>query len=174
MKKTMKDLTKTPCVGMEAKLAELLLDEATAPAAVKTHVAECAGCRTELDALRATMTLMDAWEAPEPGAYFMTRMNARLEEAYRAPREGWFARLRDRVVFGPAMHVKPLAAMALTALLLVGGGAYLDMTNWVKPAQANGQAAVVHDLQTLENNAQLLDQLESISDDSGTSSPSAN
>lgn len=174
MKNTMKDAAKTGCVGMEAKLAGLLLDEATAPAAVKTHVAECEGCRKELDALRATMTLMDAWEAPEPSAYFMTRMNARLDEARRAPREGWLARLRDRVMFGPAMHVKPLAAMALTVVLLVGGGAYLDMTNWVKPAQANGQAAVVHDLQTLQNNAQLLDQLESISDDSGTSSPSAN
>ncbi|HVC48486.1 MAG TPA: hypothetical protein VND90_14700 [Terracidiphilus sp.] len=174
MKYEKTNLAKTNCAGMEANLAELLLDPDTAPAAVKTHVAECEGCRTELESLRATMTLMDAWETPEPSAYFMTRMNARLEEAHRAPRAGWLARLRDRVAFGPSMHVKPLAALALTVVLLVGGGAYLDMTNWVKPAQTNGQAAVVHDLQTLQSNAKLLDQLESISDESGTSATSTN
>jgi hypothetical protein len=174
MKAEKTKLTKTNCTAMEAKLSELLLDPETAPVAVKTHVAECEGCRTELDTLRATMTLMDVWEAPEPSAYFMTRMNAQLEEAHRGPRAGWLARLRDRVVFGPSMHVKPLAAMALTVVLLVGGGAYLDMTNWVKPAQTNGQAAVVHDLQTLQSNAQLLDQLESISDENGTSTTSSN
>ncbi|MGB6974407.1 MAG: hypothetical protein WBD67_06970 [Terracidiphilus sp.] len=174
MKNAMKDLKKANCSGMEAKLAELLLAPDAVPAEVKTHVAECQNCAKELDALRATMTLMDAWEAPEPSPYFMTRMNARLDEAHRAPRAGWLARLRDRVAFGPAMHVRPLAALALTVVLLVGGGAYLDMTNWVKPAQTNGQAAVVHDLQTLESNAQLLDQLETISDDSGASAPTTN
>jgi hypothetical protein len=47
-------------------------------------------------------------------------------------------------------------------VLLLGGGTYLGMTNWEQPA-APPQAAVVHDLQLLDNNAQLLDQLESIS-----------
>ena len=164
----------TNCTGMEAKLAELLLEPETVPAEVKSHVAECADCGKELEELRATMKVMDAWEAPEPTPYFMTRMNARLEEARRAPREGWLARLRDRMAFGPAMHVKPLAAMALTVALLVGGGAYLEMTNWVKPPQTNSQAAVVHDLQTLQNNAQLLDQLEAISGDSGASTTNTN
>ena len=61
------------------------------------------------------------------------------------------------------MHARPLAAMALTLCLLLGGGAYLGVTNWEQPAVAPGQAAVVHDLETLDSNAQLLDQLESIS-----------
>jgi cytochrome c-type biogenesis protein CcmH/NrfG len=61
------------------------------------------------------------------------------------------------------MHVRPLAAMALTVVLLVGGGAYLDVTNWDQPPTTPPQTAVVHDLQTLDNNAQLLDQLESMS-----------
>jgi hypothetical protein len=37
------------------------------------------------------------------------------------------------------------------------------MTNWDQPVATAPQAAVVHDLQTLDNNAQLLDQLESLS-----------
>jgi hypothetical protein len=52
--------------------------------------------------------------------------------------------------------------MALTLLLLVGGGAYLGITDWDHPQAAPAQA-VVQDLQTMSSNAQLLDQLEDIS-----------
>ena len=90
--------TMNKCAGMEEKLAELLFDEATAPAKVKTHVAECASCREELEALRATMGLMDAWKAPEPSPYFMTRLNARIREEREAPRLSWFQRIRERFV----------------------------------------------------------------------------
>jgi hypothetical protein len=48
-------------------------------------------------------------------------------------------------------------------MLLIGGGTYLDLTDWNKPAQPTPQAAVVHDLQTLDSNAQLLDQMEALS-----------
>ena len=62
------------------------------------------------------------------------------------------------------MHARPLAAMALTVMLLVGGGTYLGVTNVEQPQPPPGpEAAVVHDLQTLDSNAQVLDQLESIS-----------
>jgi hypothetical protein len=53
--------------------------------------------------------------------------------------------------------------VALTVLLLVGGGTYLGVTDWMQPAQPTPQAAVVHDLQTLDNNAQVLDQMEALS-----------
>jgi len=52
-------------------------------------------------------------------------------------------------------------------MLLIGGGTYLGVTDWNHPAQPPVQAAVVNDLQMLDNNAQLLDQLESISDNNG-------
>ncbi len=156
--------TMNKCAGMEAKLADLLLAPEAASAKVKAHVADCGDCRKKLADLHATMALMDQWEAPEPSPYFMTRMNALLDEAREAPREGWLARLRARIVYGPQMHVRPLAAMALTVVLLLGGGAYLGVSNWDQPAPPKGgQAAVVHDLQLLDSNAQILDQLESIS-----------
>ena len=81
----------TICAGMETRLADLLLDPETVPAAVKTHVSECDGCRRELEELRATMGLMDAWEAPEPNPYFMTRFQARLREEQQAKPAGWLA-----------------------------------------------------------------------------------
>jgi hypothetical protein len=162
MKRIMND-----CTGMDTKLANLLLDPDTAPAKVKTHVGECDSCRKELEELRATMALLDVWEGPEPSPYFMTRLNARIDEEREAAPVGWpaswVARLRARFAYGPAMHARPLAAMALTVMLLLGGGAYLGITNWDKTPVHPGQATVVQDLQTLEKNAQLLDQLEALS-----------
>ncbi len=152
------------CAEMDARLADLLLAPEAASAKVKAHVEGCGACQKKVEDLRATMALLDSWEAPEPSPYFMTRMNARLDEVRESPREGWLARLRARIAYGPQMHVRPLAAMALTVVLLLGGGAYLGISNWDQPAPPKGgQAAVVHDLQLLDSNAQLLDQLESIS-----------
>ena len=153
------------CTAMEEKLADMLLDPEAAPATVKSHVAKCASCQKELEDLRATMGLMDAWTAPEPSPYFMTRLNAQMREERQAPPQSWWQRVRARFVYGPPMHARPLAAMALTVMLLVGGGAYLGVTNIEQPQpKPDADAAVVHDLQTLDNNAQLLDQLEAISD----------
>ena len=154
---------KKGCSGMETKLAEMLLDPERVPAKVRAHVDECAGCREELAELRATMELMDTWEAPEPSPYFLTRLDARMREERATAPASWLERLRARMTYGPSMHVRPLAAMALTVVLLVGGGAYLDVADLDQSAPQAGPTAVVHDLQTLDNNAQLLDQLETMS-----------
>jgi len=156
------------CAGMETKLADLLLDPENAPEKTREHVAGCDGCGRELDALRATMAAMDGWEAPEPNPYFMTRFQARLREEKAAAPAHWAARLvqklRARMAMGPQMHTRPIAAMALTAMLLVGGGTYLEFY-WQAPPAAPQEKAVVQDLQILDNNAQLLDQLAAISGD---------
>jgi anti-sigma factor RsiW len=151
------------CAEMESKLADMLFDPEAAPAKVQSHVANCERCQAELAELRTTMSLLDAWKAPEPNPYFFTQLNAKIREEREALPSGWFARLRASFAYGPRAHVRPLAAVALTTVLLVGGGAYLGVTNWNRPPQPTAQAAVVHNLQTLDNNAQLLDQLESIS-----------
>ncbi len=131
------------------------------------HLAECDRCRRELDELRATMALLDSWKAPEPNPYFLTRFEARLREEREARPEGWLkgaiALLRARFAYGAAAHVRPLAAMALTVVLLLGGGTYLDISDWSQPPAQPIQATVVHDLETMDNNAQLLDQLEDLS-----------
>jgi hypothetical protein len=117
---------------MKDKLANLLLDSpafdlASAPEKVRAHVAGCVGCSRELDELRATMALLDTWEAPEPSPYFLTRMDARLREEREAEPAGllagWLNGLRARMMYGSGAHVRPLAAMALTVMLLLGGGA---------------------------------------------------
>ena len=155
--------TKKICPGMDEKLADLLLDPAVVPADVRAHVADCAECSNELAELRATMEVLDTWQAEEPSPWFLARLEARLREERAAEPVGWLARLSARFVYGPSAHVRPLAAMSLTVLLLVGGGAYLGV---VDPDQATNptepHAAVVQDLQTMQSNAQILDQLESL------------
>jgi predicted anti-sigma-YlaC factor YlaD len=156
---------KTNCTGMESKLADMLLDPSSAPAKVQAHVAACESCRGELDALRATMGVLDAWQAPEPNPYFLTRLEARMREERQAAPAGWFARLRARIAYGSGLHARPIAAMALTVVLLLGGGTYLDLAVWNGTQQPSPQAAVVHDLQILDNNAQVLDQMDALSAD---------
>lgn len=159
--------TNTNCAGMDAKLAGLLLDPDAAPAKVQVHVEECDVCRGELDELKATMALLDSWESPEPSPYFLTRLEARMREEREAVQGGWLKRklaaMRAGLTYGPHTHVRPLAAMALTILLLLGGGTYLGVTNWDQAPTPAPQTTVVRDLQSLENNAQLLDQLEALS-----------
>jgi len=153
-------------------MADLLLDPAAsetvenrgALSPADAHLADCAACRKQLDELRATMALMDSWEAPEPNPYFLTRLNARLEEERQARPAGWFENLWARLSYGSRLTLRPVAAMAMAAVFLVGGGTYLGITDWGGPPKTAQDAAVVHDLQTLDNNAQLLDQLETLSD----------
>jgi hypothetical protein len=166
------DQMKKNCTGMELKLADLLLDPDAAPAKVRAHVAACDDCRTELAELQATMNLLDAWKGPEPSPYFLSKLNARMRDERAAEPVGWpsswVARIRARLAYGPAMHVRPLAAMALSVMLLIGGGTYLGITNLDQPAAPAGQAAaVVNDLQTLDSNAKLLDQMEALSSTNG-------
>jgi hypothetical protein len=162
MERMKKQLNET-CTGMDRKLADLLLDPAAAPAKVLDHVAGCEKCGQELAELRATMDLLDTWKGPEPSPYFLTRLDAQMREERAAQPVGWFARLRARIAYGPSLHVRPLAAMALTLTLLVGGGTYLGITDWDHQVPPPGPTAVVNDLELMDNNAQLLDQLENIS-----------
>jgi hypothetical protein len=161
--------TKNNCKGMDLKLADLLFDPKAVPAKVQTHVAECERCQTELAELKSTMDLLDRWEAPEPSPYFLTRLDARMRDERAAAPQGWvarnLARLRAGFAYGAVSHVRPLAAMALTVMLLIGGGTYLGVNDWMHTVPPPPQTAVVHDLQLLDSNAQILDQLESISGD---------
>jgi len=159
--------TNTNCKMVDEKLADLLLDPHAVPAKVHAHVAECGDCQTELRKLEATMQLLDTWEAPQPSPYFLTRLGAKMREERQAAPASWLARgvarIRASIAYGPGLHVRPLAAMALTVMLLVGGGTYLGVTDWMQPVQPTPLAATVHDLQILDSNAQVLDQMESLS-----------
>ena len=154
------------CAGMEAQLANVLLDPERASAKVLSHLKECEACSRELEEVKATMALLDGWQLPEPSPYFLSRLGASLREERQREPAGWlgrrFAGLRARLAYGATPHLRPIVATALTVVALVGGGTYLGITEWNSKPPVPGQA-VVHDLQTLENNADLLDQMEMLS-----------
>lgn len=157
------------CNTVHAQLEDLFLEPEAVSAEVRSHAASCPACSVELAALKGTLELLDNWQAPEPNPYFLTRMEARLREERAAEPAGWFARLRARFGSdwggGLQSHTRPLAAMTLTVVLLLGGGAYLDLTDWNHAPQPDKSTAVVSDLENMDSNAQLLDRLESLSNE---------
>ena len=164
--KMLPEVGKKACRGMDARLAEMLLDASAVPEKVRTHVTDCTGCGQTLEELRATLTLLDQWEAPEPNPYFMTRMEARLREERATVPAAWPVRLwmglRDRMMLASGAGVRPLTAMAMSLVLLIGGGTYMGITDMDQEKAPSPQAAVVQELQTMDSNAQLLDQLEAM------------
>ncbi len=118
--------------------------------------------------MREMMGLLDEWQAPELSPWFDGRMMARFrEEQQRAP-ESWFARVRDRFLFGNTVSMKPVLAGAMAVLLVAGGGGYLQLqhSQSAMPVQAS---ATVQDLQVLDNNDQAIQGMDQLldGDDSG-------
>ena len=161
------------CRKAKERMADLLLDTGAAPAELRRHLEECAGCSEQLRELRATMQLMDEWAAPEPSPYFDGKVAARLRAEKEARPAGFLERMRARMMFGSNLHLKPLVAGTLAAALVIGGGTYADLSLH----STLQESATVRDLQSLDKNAQVFQQLDSVDqpdDDSGASaSPSS-
>lgn len=144
-------------------LPDLLLDREQAPEAARAHVEQCEDCRRELAALKATMLALDGWEGVEPSPFFDARMAARMREARSAPPAGWLERMRARLTYGSREHLKPLAVGALALMLLIGGGTYAGISGLRSPVSVTPTAsATVRDLQSLDENAQLFQQMDSL------------
>ncbi|HYK36577.1 hypothetical protein [Alloacidobacterium sp.] len=161
------------CRKVKANLANLLFDPESVPVDVRNHLEDCAACSEELVTLEATMKLMDEWQAPEPSSYFDSKLAVRLREEQRAEPAGMLERVRARLLFGSNTHLRPIAVGALALLIIIGGGTYAGlMSSHSTPAKTS---ATVEDLKSLDDNAQVFQQLNSLDqndqDDSGSSSP---
>jgi anti-sigma factor RsiW len=161
------------CRKVKANLANVLFDPESVPADVRSHLKECAACSQELASLEATMNLMDDWQAPEPSAYFDSKLAVRLREEQRAEPAGLLERMRARLVFGGNMHLRPIAVGALALLIIIGGGTYAGLMS--SPAAPVKTSAAVEDLKSLDDNAQVFQQLNSLDqNDQGDSGSSSN
>jgi hypothetical protein len=123
------------------------------------HLANCGACAEQLKAMRATMSLLDEWQAPEPSPYFDVRLQARLREEIAKPQAGWMHWFR-----------RPVLAAALTVIMGVGVGVIFTRTNrgpsTPGPMVYDKPGSAVSDLETLDKNHdmyadfELLDDLE--------------
>ncbi len=125
--------------------AEALQREKLPPAA-EQHLKSCSACAAELASLRATMSLLDEWQAPEVSPYFDSRLGARLREAAAEQRAGWFAWLR-----------KPALAAALAVLMVMGGLIFRSAPQHSQVAQNTPDKVdtAVNDLKDLDQNLDM-------------------
>jgi hypothetical protein len=129
----------------------------------KGHVEGCSACAGKLAEFRQTMALLDEWQAPEPSPYFDVRLQARLREEMAKPQAGFMAWFR-----------RPVLAAALTVLMAVGVGLFLNGGGHYRPADnivADNDPAVpaepgtaVSDLQSLDKNHDLYSDFELLDD----------
>ncbi len=147
------------CRRTREALPELLFDQASVPATVQAHVGSCADCQKELQALKGTVTLLDDWHAPEPSVYFNARMTAKLREEQQRGPQTLLARVQSWFVL-TNLPMKPIAGGALALVLAIGGGTYLETAYNSSPAPQG--SAAVRDLQSLDENAQVFQQMNSL------------
>ncbi len=152
------------CRSKNSNLADLLLDPQSVPVESRLHAEECADCRRELAELRATMSLMEDWTTPEVTPFFDSRLLARIRAEQQAPPAGLLERFRARFLYGSRLRMQPLMAGVLALIVLVGGGTYADLA-W-QSAQLR-ESAAVRDLQSLDGNAQVFQQLNSVDQSAG-------
>jgi hypothetical protein len=153
------------CKLVRSHLADLLLDDAFAAShpALAAHLAACADCDAELAGLRSTFAALDEWTAPEPSPYFDTRLHARLREAEAARPEGIFERTWSFFQFSTGRHLRSAMTGALALALLLGGGTSTFLYLQQPAPQAS---ATVNDLRILDKNADALQQMDQLLDDS--------
>lgn len=155
------------CQKVKTSLPDLLLAPKSVPADVRAHVEKCAECSRELKEMEATMALMDEWKAPEVSPYFDTRMAVLMREEQQAAPAGWLERMRARFLFGSHTNLRPLMAATLALIVAVGGGTYAGFGGFSAPKPPAQASPVIKDLQSLDENAQVFQQLNSMDQDTG-------
>lgn len=142
------------CNQVREYLLDLAEDQSRVSPEAREHLSSCSACAAELKSLKATMSLLDEWQTPEPSAYFDGRLQARLREerAQAAQPSGMLAWL--------GVRWQQAAAFALAAVMAVGIGWY--QLN-IKPPTP-GPSAAVTDLQELDRNADLYANFDVLDD----------
>jgi hypothetical protein len=143
------------CDQIRERMPEVAAGFGELTAEENDHLAGCSPCIEQWKAMRATMSLLDEWQVPEPSPYFDTRLQARLREEMVRPHAGWLQWFR-----------RPVLAAALTVLMGVGVGLFFarGRGNRSHGVIAEGPGTAVSDLQTLDNNHDLYSDFEVLDD----------
>jgi hypothetical protein len=152
------------CIDCKSAIFDLLLDPASpANAAVRTHIESCGECDREFKSMKATFSLLDTWQAPEPSPYFDQKLAVRLREEEELAPAGWFEQWKARFLFNTERQFRPALAGALALILVVGGGTWADLSGF--PRSTPETSATVQDLQLLDKNAQTLQTMDQLLQD---------
>ena len=143
------------------EIKDLMLDVAAgageASPAMNEHLLGCDACADKFADMQKTMALLDEWQAPEPSAYFDTRLMARVREEQAKPqRSAWLSWFRA-----------PALAGALALVLMVAGGIHWWPQVGPPPSIAQTPAppgTAVGDLQVLDKNEDLYANFDLLDD----------
>jgi anti-sigma-K factor RskA len=135
---------------------------------VERHLAGCPECAREFKSLRATMSALDDWRAPEPSSFFGVRIRARLDDVRNEP-AGWFAWLRRPLLgvaaWRPALATALAVAMAVGVILTYRNGNGDSPANITIAKEIKGTA--VGALLVLEKEHEIFTELELLDDLNG-------
>jgi hypothetical protein len=146
------------CRTIREQLPDVALGVTPASPEVENHLAGCHECSGTVDALRATMNLLDEWKAPEPSPYWDVRMQARLREEQQKAPAGALQLFR-----------RPMLSMAAALCLVMGVGVYQlerfmkvenpPVVHFAAPAPTG---TAVADLQYLDKNSDMLQNFDAL------------
>jgi hypothetical protein len=117
------------------------------------HLRSCQSCATKLQEFRQTMTLLDEWKAPEPSAYFDTRLQARLREEKGKQSVGWMQWIKS-----------PALAFSLAIMMVVGISLYRNRVVPDNTVVSTVPGTAVGDLQALDKNNDLYSDFDVLDD----------
>jgi anti-sigma factor RsiW len=161
------------CQDFQSALPDLLLDPSSpSSAATHAHLESCTACNEEFESLQATFALLDSWQAPEPSPYFDQKLAVRLREEQAASPAGWFERMKSRLLFNTGRQFRPALAGALALVLLLGGGAFANLSNASFSFSKPAASATVEDLQILDRNDQAFQTMDQLLQDDGSADDS--
>ncbi len=143
------------CNEIRELLPDVAAGLATAEPEVNLHLRSCTQCAGMLEEFRRTMALLDEWQSPEPSPYFDTRVQARLREEAAKQTHSWFAWMR-----------RPVMAVSMAVVLVAGVSVFWVEQNYYSKPQPVVVGSAVSDLQTLDNNHDMLSDSDPDSADS--------
>jgi len=125
------------------------------------HLASCNDCAEQFKGMRATMALLDEWQAPEPSPYFDTRLQARLREEMAKPQASWLHWFRRPVLAG-ALTVA--LGIGIGLFFTKGGGIFNTADDRPPIAEATEPGTAASDLQALDKNHDMYADFELLDD----------
>lgn len=146
------------CEKIHDRMADVAAGFSTLTPDEGKHLASCNACADQLKAMRATMSLLDEWQAPKPSPYFDIRLQARLREEMAKPQAGWLYWFR-----------RPVLAAALTVLMGIGVGLFVTRGGSVQAPGDDtyadaGPGTAVNDLKALDADHEMYSDFELLDD----------